>query len=102
MSTTIWAKIRRSMRSGRLLKGKTYRVIETTETKIVAERIATGSLVSATRSMIEKTADRLQSGELIPFRSISYTVAIETLVVSSLQSIGAIEIDSIKKTYSRS
>ena len=34
--------------------------------------------------MIEKTAARLEAGEFIPRRGISYTVAIETLVVLAL------------------
>ena len=34
--------------------------------------------------MIEKTERRLEAGEFIPRRGISYTVAIETLVVLAL------------------
>jgi len=107
MTATIWPTINRSLRRGRELRNRTntplgiatYRVAEVSETGIIAQRIATGSMVRVTRRMIEKTLDRLAGGEAIPFRSISYTVAIETVVVAALLAIDAIEIDNATKTY---
>ena len=50
--------------------------------------------------MINKTRQRLEDGEQIPFRKISYTVAIETGVVEVLKKKGIINVDSVSKTYS--
>ena len=63
-------------------------------------RVKTGKLVKITQSMINKTRQRLEDGEQIPFRKISYTVAIETGVVEVLKKKGIINVDSVNKTYS--
>jgi len=63
-------------------------------------RVKTGKLVKITQSMINKTRQRLEDGEQIPFRKISYTVAIETGVVEVLKKKGIINVDSVNKIYS--
>jgi len=63
-----------------------YRIVSTDEKRIRLERIATGSPVAISRKMIEGAAARLDSGAFIERRSISYTVAIETLVILALGS----------------
>jgi hypothetical protein len=62
---------------GGLLKGGAYRVKEHKPTAIVLERLATGSTVRLTRKKIESTTARIQAGEEIAARTISYTVAEE-------------------------
>ena len=62
---------------GGLLKGGAYRVKEHKPTAIVLERLATGSTVRITRGKIESTTARVQAGEEIAARTISYTVAEE-------------------------
>ena len=61
-------------------------------------RVKTGKLVKITPSMVDKTRKRLEDGEAIPFRKISYTVAIETAVVAILKD--QIQINHETKTYS--
>ena len=79
-----WQSIARRLEVGALVKDGAYRITEIDAKGITAERVATGSRVRASRAMIEKTAARLEAGEFIPRRGISYTVAIETLVVLAL------------------
>ncbi len=86
------------MRRNRKLKEKRYIVESIDDKRITLMRIATGSKVIATRSMISKTLERLESGESIPKRKISYTVAIEFAVVSALESIDAITINPTNYT----
>ena len=74
------------MKAGQLLKEDTYRIISIDNKRIVAERLATGSQVRVTMAMIQKTRDRLANGAFIPRRTISYTVAIEFIVVAFLGS----------------
>lgn len=99
MTEEVWQRVKRSLRKGRSLKGGAYRVLSCDEKRVRLERVKTGSVVVASRGMIERTAARLESGESIPFRSISYTVAIETAVVAALDAIGAVAIDADAKTY---
>ena len=94
MNDQTWQLIKRSMRKNRKLKQKSYVVESIDEKRITLIRIATGSKVTATRKMISRTLERLESGETIPKRGISYTVAIEFSVVSALESINAISINS--------
>ena len=81
-----WNQIKASFPAGRLVKDDAYEITGCDERGISAQRVATGSTVRASRRMIEKTAQRLEAGEFIPRRGISYTVAIETLVVIALGS----------------
>ena len=93
MNDNQWQSIKRSMRKSRCLKEKRYIVESIDDQRITLIRIATGSKVIATRKMISRTLERLEAGETIPKRGISYTVAIEFAVVSALESIGAIAIN---------
>tara|TARA_R100000951_G_scaffold22722_1_gene18709 strand:- start:140 stop:442 length:303 start_codon:yes stop_codon:yes gene_type:complete len=93
MNNDQWQSIKRSMRKNRKLKEKSYVVESIDDQRIILIRVATGSKVIATRKMISRTLERLESGESIPKRGISYTVAIEFAVVSALESINAITIN---------
>jgi len=62
----------------------------------IVTRLNTGSTCKVSTSMVNKTRARLLEGEEIPFRSISYTVAIETAVIAI---IGNINVDKTTKTY---
>ncbi len=93
MNDSEWHSIKRSMRKNRKLKDKSYVVESVDDQRITLVRVATGSKVVATRKMISKALERLESGESIEKRSISYTVAIEFAVVSALESINAITIN---------
>ena len=62
-------------------------------------RVKTGKLVKITPSMVDKPRKRLEDGEAIPFRKISYTVAIEKGVVEVLKKKGIIQVDSVNKVY---
>lgn len=79
-----WKRIEHKLRAGTELRDGSLRVVKVDEKGITAERPKTGSIVRASRAMIEKTATRLDAGEFLPRRSISYTVAIETLVLEAL------------------
>ena len=83
-----WKQTASRFRPGRIVGPESnptaYLVRSTDERGISCERVATGSPVRATRKMIESAAARLDAGEVIPRRTISYTVAIETLVVLAL------------------
>ena len=61
-------------------------------------RITTGSTCKISKALVEKTKARLARGEQIPFRGISYTVAIETAVLFLLRD--SIHIDNFSRTYS--
>ena len=79
-----WKQITARMKPGRLIKDGAYRVESTDDKGISIIRVATGSKVRITRKAIEKADARLATGVLIPLRSISYTVAVETLIVLAL------------------
>jgi len=79
-----WDKAKRNLPVGRELKDGAYVVADHGETAIVLRRVATGKLVRVTRSLIERTGERMSAGEIIAKRSISYTVAIEFAVVTAL------------------
>ena len=51
----------------------------------ICTRITTGSTCKISKALVEKTKARLARGEQIPFRDISYTVAIETAVLFLLE-----------------
>ena len=63
-------------------------------------RVDSGKSEKITLSKIQNTKERLESGEEIPSRSISYTVAIETAIVHILKNEGVIKINQETKTYS--
>ena len=83
-----WKNIQRKMRPGRTVgtesKPEAYRVTECTEKSLTMERVETGKTVKISRRMVEKTLARLEAGETIPRRGISYTVAIESAVLVCL------------------
>ena len=61
-------------------------------------RIATGKTEVITQAMHDKTLKRLYDREVIPFRGISYTVAIEQAVLFLL--IDHVHVDPFKRVYS--
>ena len=75
-------------------------------------RTTTGSTCKISKALVEKTKARLAKGEQIPFRKISYTVAIETAVLFLLaqpnQQVSnhnfrfgfSVHIDNFSRTYS--
>ena len=88
---------RRVMRSGTRNRKYTVRRVDG---GYVATRPDTKSTVKVTDAMIEKTRARLRAGEAIEFRTISYTVAIETVVVQVLAD--EIEVDEVARVYRKS
>jgi hypothetical protein len=90
MQTSTWALALATLPQGATVTsrtGRTYEVAEHAKTAIVLSRPDSGSTVRVTRSLIERTAERLEAGEVIPRRRISYTVAIEEGVVAALADI---------------
>lgn len=84
-------------REGQLVKGGAYKVTTLDEKALTFTRVETGKLVRITRSKVEKTYARLQSGEVIPFREIDYTVAIEYGVLLCLGNL--VETDDAARVY---
>ena len=76
-----------SLKVGALVKDGAYRIVAIDDKGVTAERVKTGSRVRASRAMIEKTERRLEAGEFIPRRGISYTVAIEAGVVYAMRNL---------------
>ena len=60
-------------------------------------RVATGKEEVVSKQLVEKTIGRLHSAEVIPFRGINYTVAIEQAVLFLL--IDQIHINPFTKEY---
>lgn len=81
-------------------RGTTY-TIESTKNGWTVTRPDTMSTVKVTKSMVDKTQVKLQDGEEIPFRKISYTVAIEQAVVHILSSRLQVHVDSLRKVYTQ-
>ena len=63
------------------------------------ERKETGSIENVSFNLVERIKERIESGEVISFREINYTVAVETAVLYLLRDI--IHIDNTNKTYSK-
>ena len=88
MNSNLWKNIERKMTAGRTVgtetKPEAYRVTECTDNSLTMERVETGKPVKISRRMVEKTLARLEAGEIIPRRGISYTVAIESAVLVCL------------------
>lgn len=87
MNTDTWACALAALPLGATVtsrSGRAYAVTGHDATAIVLTRPDTGSTVRVTRSLVERTAARLEAGEVIPRRRISYTVAIEEGVVAAL------------------
>lgn len=83
-TNTLWQSIRDRLSVGSTLKDGAYIIVSTDDKRIRVERVKTGSPVTVSRRMVEKTANRLAAGEFIERRSISYTVAIETVAIAAL------------------
>ena len=82
-----WNQITSRMPIGRELKDGAYRVSAHDDKGITITRTASGKTVRITRKKVEKTDARLAAGERLPKQSnagISYTVAIEFLVVACI------------------
>jgi len=91
-----------------LHREKQYDITEHEKGGWIVTRLDTGSTCKVSTAMVNKTRARLLEGEEIPFRSISYTVAIETAVIAIVQTIASDElpnplydliIDKKTKTY---
>ena len=84
---------------GATLKQGAYRIASVSEKRITVERVKTGSTVNVSLNMLYKTMKRLEAGEFIPARTISYTVTIEFTITLTLWLMGALEhvhIDGVK------
>ena len=57
----------------------------------------TGSLVTVSAQLVDRTRKRILQGEEIPFRSINYTVAIESAVWQLLRDVA--KADSVRRVY---
>ena len=100
MSTFSWQRMQTRLLEAGTLKEGTYEIVSIDDKRITLTRLATGSVVRISRTMIDKTADRLSNGEIIAKRTISYTVAIETAVVAALGSrIREITLENGKRGY---
>ena len=77
--------------------GKTYSLMVHHKSGWILKRLDSGKIEKISQSLVDKTLERLQSGESINFREISYTVAIETAVVAILKD--QIQINHETKTY---
>lgn len=67
-------------------------VITAVDEKVaIATRAATGSTIRATRRKAEATAKALADGEVIGFRKISYTSAVEATILHILGDLVAID-----------
>ena len=80
----LWSSIQRKMAPGKTLEDGRYEVLEVSEKRLVVKRTETGSTVTVSRRLIEKTWARLEAGAIIPTRGIDYTVAKERTVVAVL------------------
>tara|TARA_R110000824_G_C14964328_1_gene652371 strand:- start:225 stop:557 length:333 start_codon:yes stop_codon:yes gene_type:complete len=78
--------------------GATYDLEQHPKGGWICTRTTTGSTCKISKALVEKTKARLARGEQIPFRGISYTVAIETAVLFLLRD--SIHIDNFSRTYS--
>ena len=78
--------------------GSTYNLESHPKGGWTCTRITTGSTCKISKALVEKTKARLEKGEQIPFRKISYTVAMETAVLFLLRD--SIHIDNFSRTYS--
>ena len=81
-----WKQICSRFQAGREVNSGKYLIVSTDEKGIRLERTKTGSPVRVSRAMVEKTGERLYAGEFIAKRTVSYTVAIEFLVILALGS----------------
>ena len=84
---------------GAELKQNSYRIKAVSNKRITVERVATGSTVNVSLNMLYKTMVRLEAGEFIPARTISYTVTVEYTITLTLWLMGALEhvhIDGVK------
>ena len=84
-----WPKIQETLtpKIGELFFSSRYRLRSVDDRGLDLERVSTGSKVRTTRSLTEKTYQRLMSGEKIKHRKISYTVAIEQGVLLAIMSV---------------
>lgn len=77
--------------------GAEYTVTDEGKRGWKAERVETGSTVRISIGKVSKTIKHLREVGPMPFRSIDYTVAIETVVVWVLEDL--IEIDHTDRVY---
>ena len=77
--------------------GKEYSLMAHHKSGWILKRLDSGKTEKISQSLVDKTLERLKSGESINFREISYTVAIETAVVAILKD--QIQINHETKTY---
>ena len=72
------------------LKGGAYQITEVQPQRIKLERTSTRSKVNVSTRMISASLSRLNEGEFIKKRTISYTVTQEVCVVYVLERLGAL------------
>ena len=74
---------------------KQYKIEPHEKSGWIVTRLDTGSTCKVSMSLVNTTRERLLKGEAIPFRSVSYTVAIETAVIAII----GVTVDKKTKTY---
>tara|TARA_R110002020_G_scaffold470813_1_gene696995 strand:+ start:864 stop:1178 length:315 start_codon:yes stop_codon:yes gene_type:complete len=79
-----WRNATKHLTQGAVLFNKRLTVNGVDDNRIYLTRVATNKPLIVTRCMIEKTHKRLMAGDVIPFRTISYTSAIEAVVINVL------------------
>ncbi len=84
MSSFNWQDATKHLKPGALVFKNRLSVDSVDDKRIYLTRIATSKPLIVTRSMIEKTHKRLMNGDVIAFRTISYTSAIEAVVIDVL------------------
>tara|TARA_Y100000401_G_scaffold49939_1_gene38910 strand:+ start:1233 stop:1568 length:336 start_codon:yes stop_codon:yes gene_type:complete len=84
MNNFNWLDATRHLKPGALVFKDRLSVDSVNDKRIYLTRVATKKPLIVTRSMIEKTHKRLMNGDVIAFRTISYTSAIEAVVINVL------------------
>ena len=84
MSSFNWQDATKHLKPGALVFKDRLNVNNVDDKRIYLTRVATNKPLIVTRCMIEKTHKRLINGDVIAFRTISYTSAIEAVVIDVL------------------
>ncbi len=66
---------------GHLFKDGAYKLVSADDKRLTCMRMKKKTLFIVTRKMIADTQERIDNGEEITFRTISYTSAIEHVVI---------------------
>jgi len=84
MNSFDWKDATKHLKPGALVFKDRLSVDSVDDKRIYLTRVATSKPLIVTRCMIEKTHKRLVAGDVITFRTISYTSAIEAVVIDVL------------------